>query len=235
MSDEQGKRRIGVYVCHCGGNISDYVDVEQVVASLEDDPEVVVAKTAMFTCSDAGQQDIVNDIQEQHLDGIVVASCSPKLHTFTFREAAKRAGLSPYQYTQVNIREQCSWTHTDDCSGATEKASTLVKAGVGRTKLTVPLEPMVVETVPAAVVIGGGITRAAGGAGAGRDRAWCVSSGEVSRTGWLGEQLWRDVPPRQERASTDHRTHRPGASPSFHHHLHQRRGHGQGRTSATTR
>jgi heterodisulfide reductase subunit A len=152
------KRRIGVYVCHCGGNISDYVDVDKVVASLGGDPEVVVAKTAMFTCSDASQQEIINDIQEQKLDGIVVASCSPKLHTFTFRDVAKRAGLSPFQYTQVNIREQCSWTHTDDHGGATKKAAQLVKAGVGRTRLTVPLEPIVVETVPKAVVVGGGIT-----------------------------------------------------------------------------
>ena len=152
-----GKRRIGVYVCHCGGNISDYVEVDKVVASVQSDPDVVVAKTAMFTCSDASQQEIIKDIQEQHLDGIVVASCSPKLHTFTFREVAKRAGLSPYQYTQVNIREQCSWTHTDDCDGATRKASQLVKAGIGRTRLTVPLDPIVVETVPKAVVIGGGI------------------------------------------------------------------------------
>ncbi len=151
------KRRIGVYVCHCGGNISDYVDVEKVVASVQSDPDVVVARTAMFTCSDASQQDIINDIKEQKLDGIVVASCSPKLHTFTFRDVAKRAGLSPYQYTQVNIREQCSWTHTDDHEGATRKAYQLVKAGVGRTRLTVPLEPIVVETVPKAVVIGGGI------------------------------------------------------------------------------
>jgi heterodisulfide reductase subunit A2 len=157
MSGETGKRRIGVYVCHCGGNISDYVDVDEVVKELEGDPEVVVAKTAMFTCSDATQQEIIDDIKEQHLDGIVIASCSPKLHTFTFREVAKRAGLSPYQYTQVNVREQCSWTHTDDHEGATAKATKLVKAGVGRTRLTVPLEPIVVETVPKAVVIGGGI------------------------------------------------------------------------------
>ena len=151
------RRRIGVYVCQCGGNISDYVEVDKVVAELQADPDVVVAKTAMFTCSDATQQEIIEDIKEQHLDGIVVASCSPKLHTFTFREVAKRAGLSPYQYTQVNVREQCSWTHTDDCAGATAKATRLVKAGVGRTRLTVPLEPIVVETVPKAVVIGGGI------------------------------------------------------------------------------
>ncbi len=151
------ERRIGVYICHCGGNISDYVDVEKVRAAVGDEPGVVVAKTAMFTCSDATQQEMVQDIQEQNLDGLVVASCSPKLHTFTFRGAAKRADLNPYQYTQVNIREQCSWTHTDDKAGATGKAIRLVRAGIAHTRLSTPLEPIVVETVPKALVIGGGI------------------------------------------------------------------------------
>ncbi len=154
---DPAKRRIGVYVCHCGGNISDYVEVDKVVASLRSDPSVVVAKTAMFTCSDATQQEIINDVKEQSLDGIVVASCSPKLHTFTFRDVARRAGLSPYQYTQVNVREQCSWAHTDDHDGATRKAIGLVKAGIGRTGLTEPLEPAVVETMPKALIVGGGV------------------------------------------------------------------------------
>jgi heterodisulfide reductase subunit A len=151
------KRRIGVYVCHCGGNISDYVDVEQVVAAVKADADVVVARDAMFTCSDATQQEIAQDIAEHQLDGMVVASCSPKLHTLTFRSVARRAGLNPYEYTQVNIREQCSWTHTDDHDGATRKALRLVRAGVARTRLTEPLEPTAVETVPRVLVIGGGV------------------------------------------------------------------------------
>ncbi len=151
------ERRIGVYVCHCGGNISDYVDVERVIDAIKDEPGVVVARRAMFTCSDATQQEIVNDIEGEELDGLVVASCSPKLHTFTFREVARRAGLNPYEYTQVNIREQCSWTHTDDLEGATQKAIHLVRAGIARTRLTEPLEPITVETTPRALVIGGGI------------------------------------------------------------------------------
>ncbi len=85
----EGGRRIGVYVCHCGGNISDYVDVDKVIASIEDGGDVVVAKTAMFTCSDATQQEMIQDIEEQKLDGLVVASCSPKLHTYTFRGVAE--------------------------------------------------------------------------------------------------------------------------------------------------
>jgi heterodisulfide reductase subunit A len=150
-------RRLGVYVCHCGGNISDYVDVEQVIANIEDAGDVVVSKTAMFACSDATQQEIVADIEDRQLDGLVVASCSPKLHTYTFRGVAARAGLNPYEYTQVNIREQCSWVHTDDGAAATEKATALVRAGISRTRLTTPLEPMVVETLPRTLVIGGGI------------------------------------------------------------------------------
>jgi heterodisulfide reductase subunit A len=150
-------RRIGVYVCHCGGNISDYVDVDKVIADIRDAGDVVVAKTAMFTCSDATQSEIVADIESNHLDGLVVASCSPKLHTYTFRGVAARAGLNPYEYTQVNIREQCSWVHTDDETAATEKATALVRAGISRTRYTTPLEPLVVETLPHTLVIGGGI------------------------------------------------------------------------------
>ncbi|MGC9220729.1 MAG: CoB--CoM heterodisulfide reductase iron-sulfur subunit A family protein [Solirubrobacteraceae bacterium] len=151
------KRRIGVYVCHCGGNISDYVDVDQVVDAVKGDDDVIVVKDTMFTCSDATQQVIEHDIRSENLDGLVVASCSPKLHTETFREVARRAGLNPYEYTQVNIREQCSWTHTDDREGATQKAINLVRGGIARTRLTEPLEATTVETTSHALVIGGGV------------------------------------------------------------------------------
>jgi heterodisulfide reductase subunit A len=150
-------RRVGVYVCHCGGNISDYVDVEQVAAESLGEDAVVVARSPMFACSEAGQQEILEDIERYGLDGLVVASCSPKLHTYTFRGVAARGGVNPYEYTQVNVREQCSWVHTDDRSAATEKATGLVRAGIARTRLTTPLVPLVVETTPKTLVIGGGI------------------------------------------------------------------------------
>jgi heterodisulfide reductase subunit A2 len=158
VSEASGKqRRLGVYVCRCGGNISDYVDVPAVVEAVAGKPDVVVARQAMFTCSDATQQEIIDDITSQHLDGLVVASCSPKLHQLTFRGVAERAGLNPYQYTQVNIREQCSWTHTDAPEDATAKAIRLVRAGIARTRLTEPLQPTAVEVTRAVLVIGGGI------------------------------------------------------------------------------
>lgn len=151
------KRRIGVFICHCGGNISDYVDVESVRKEAEKERDVVVAKTNMFVCSDAAQEEIIGDIQKKDLDGIVIASCSPRLHLGTFRKMAERAGLNPYQYVQVNIREQCSWAHTHNKEMATEKSIRLVRAGVARVRMSKPLTPLEFKTKPAALVIGGGI------------------------------------------------------------------------------
>ncbi len=86
-----------------------------------------------------------------------MASCSPKLHVVTFRGVAKRSGMNPYEYNQANIREQCSWTHTDDPAGATSKAIGLVRGVIARTRLSEALEPLVVETTQKALIIGGGI------------------------------------------------------------------------------
>ena len=181
-------RRIGVYICHCGGNISDYVDVEKVREAFKDDPEVVVAETTMFACADGTQHEMIRDIQEKKLDGLVVASCSPKLHQITFRGVAKRADLNPYAYTQVNVREQASWAHTDDREGATEKAIGLVRAGVAKTKLSTPLEPLVVKTLPRTMVVGGGVAglRAAIGLA---DIGLAVTIVERAPTlgGWVGQ------------------------------------------------
>ena len=151
------ERRIGVYICHCGGNISDYVDVAAVRDAVADLPDVVHAETSLFACSDGTQQDMIKMIRDQNLDGLVVASCSPKLHLFTFRGVSRRAGLNPFEYTQANIREQCSWAHTDDRAGATTKAIGLVKGAIAKTRESSALEPMAVQTTPASLVVGAGI------------------------------------------------------------------------------
>ena len=150
-------RRIGTFVCHCGGNISDYVDVEQVRAAAEGEDGVAVAKTFLFACSDAAQQEMAEKVEREKLDGIVIASCSPKLHLSTFRAMAQRAGLNPYLYSQVNVREQCSWAHRHAHDAATTKAIQLVRAGIARTRLGVPLTELRVDTVPRALVIGAGV------------------------------------------------------------------------------
>jgi len=149
-------RKIGVFVCYCGGNISDYVDVEKVREAVSNDRGVVVAKTTMFACSDAAQEEIINDIKTHKLNGIVVASCSPKLHLFTFRAMSERAGLNPYQYVQVNLREQDSWVHQHDMDLATDKGIRLVRAGIAKCALTEPLSTMRIKTIPKVLVIGAG-------------------------------------------------------------------------------
>ena len=150
-------RRIGVFLCQCGGNISDYVDTEKVREAVAKDPSVAEVEVHMFACSDAAQQCIVRAIRDKQLDGIVVASCSPKLHTTTFRNAAQRGGLNPYEYTQANVREQCSWAHTHDRAGATAKALAITEAAIAHTARSRPLEKLRTPTTPSALVVGGGV------------------------------------------------------------------------------
>ena len=152
------KRRIGVYVCHCGGNISDHVNVKEVANTLLNEDEVEVTGTHLFACSDASQQEMIDEIKEKKLDGLVIASCSPKLHMYTFRAMAERAGLNPYQYVHVNLREQCSWVHKGDKSGATAKGINIVRAGAAKCALTHPLSAIRIETQPRVLVVGAGVT-----------------------------------------------------------------------------
>ena len=151
------KKKIGVYICHCGGNISDYVDIEKVKEAVKDEANVYLLKNTLFACADSSQKEIAEDIKASDLDAIVVASCSPKLHVPTFRGVAKRAGLNPYNYVQVNIREQGSWAHSDNPVGATEKAILLVKAGIARASESQALTPLKLEITNAVAVIGAGV------------------------------------------------------------------------------
>lgn len=152
------RQRIGVYICHCGGNISDYVDVEELSKMFHKEDGVVVSKDVMFACADSNQKAMVEDIQKHHLDAIVVASCSPKLHLHTFRGVAGRAGLNPNNYVQVNIREQCSWPHSDRPREATVKAAGLIRAGINRVAYSEALDNIEIEVKKAAMVIGAGIS-----------------------------------------------------------------------------
>jgi heterodisulfide reductase subunit A len=151
-----GKPRIGVYVCHCGTNISGKVKVDDVARCAAEIPGVVVARDYKFLCSDPGQDIIVKDIAAQGLTRVVVASCSPRMHEPTFRSACGRAGMNPFLMTMANIREQCSWV-TVDPGAATEKAKALVASAVARAAELQPLQVKDVPVNPAVLVIGGGI------------------------------------------------------------------------------
>ena len=150
------KPAIGVFICQCGGNISDTVDVVRVRDTVGSLAEVKTAETFEYVCSNPGQERIKNAITQQGLDRVVVASCSPRMHLETFRHAVKSAGMNPYLLEMVNIREQCSWVH-DDKSKATNKAISLVRAAVRRAQYLEPLTPNKLKVTESVLVIGGGI------------------------------------------------------------------------------
>ncbi len=150
------KTRLGVFICHCGGNISDTVDVAKVKESIKSLEGVEVAETFEYVCSNPGQEMIKKAVKEHNLNRVVVASCSPRMHLDTFRQAVKSAGLNPYLLDMVNIREHCSWVHNDR-EKATVKATALVSGGVKRARYLEPLTPKSVKVTESALVLGGGI------------------------------------------------------------------------------
>lgn len=154
-SDEE--IRIGVYTCYCGGNISDVVDCEKVAKTLSKLPNVVVSRTNMSMCSDAGQAIIEEDIKTHGVNRVVIGACAPSLHEQTFRGTVARAGLNPYFYHHVGLREQASWVHHDDPEGATQKAIRLMAAGIAKARHLEPLEPIRLSAEQHALVIGGGV------------------------------------------------------------------------------
>ena len=149
-------QRIGVFVCHCGSNIAATVDVAKVAQMALQEPGVFHAEDYPYMCSEAGQLRIANAIHEKKLTGIVVCSCSPRMHEATFRKAAERAGLNPYMVEIANIREHCSWIHKD-MEEATEKAVILMRAAVAKVHLNAPLMAGESRVTKRALVIGGGI------------------------------------------------------------------------------
>ncbi len=149
-------QRIGVFVCHCGTNIAGTVDVKSVAEALKTEPGVVFSTDYQYMCSQAGQDIIKNAIKEHNLTGIVVCSCSPRMHEATFRKTAKSAGINPYMVEIANIREQCSWVHKEMPIG-TEKAIILGKAAIAKVNLNTPLTPGESSVTKRALVIGGGI------------------------------------------------------------------------------
>jgi heterodisulfide reductase subunit A len=148
--------KIGVYVCHCGTNISGKVNVAEVTKFAGALPNVAIAREYKFMCSDPGQILIEDDIKNLGLDRIVVASCSPLMHEPTFRGACERADMNRYLFQMANIREHCSWV-TVDPNAATEKAKALIAGAVAKAEYLQPLPRKSVPVNPAALVVGAGI------------------------------------------------------------------------------
>ena len=149
-------QRIGVFVCWCGSNIAGTVDVKAVAEALKSEPGVVFSTNYQYMCSEAGQNIVKDAVKEHNLTGVVICSCSPRMHEATFRKAVASVGLNPYMLEVANIREQCSWIHKDKEEG-TEKAIILAKAAIAKLNLNAPLTAGESPVTKRALVIGGGI------------------------------------------------------------------------------
>jgi heterodisulfide reductase subunit A2 len=149
--------RIGIYICHCTGNISEVIDVREVVTSAEKQPDVVLAKNYTTMCSEVGQKMLIDDIREHNLDRIVISACSPQFQGTTFMRAVETAGLSPYVFEMANIREQCAWPHFESPKKATEKAKDLTNMAIAKVRFDESLKKIMMPIGKRVLVIGGGI------------------------------------------------------------------------------
>ncbi len=153
----QDDLRIGVFVCECGTNIAGSVDVDRLVEEAKKMGNVVYTAKNRYMCSEPGQADIKKAIQEEKLDRVIVAACSPRMHEPTFRECVSSVGLNPYLVDMANIREQCSWVHMGDREAATKKAKDIVKAYIARARYLEAQDETEIPVKKASLVIGGGI------------------------------------------------------------------------------
>lgn len=149
-------RKIGVYICECGPNIAEKVDIDKVIEAVSALDDIVVVERFKLLCSVEGKKFLEEEIKKHGLTHLVVAACSPKQHDKTFMEVCENAGINPYLYQLANIREQCAWI-TEDKEEATQKAIRLVKAAIRRVRYHLSLEKKEIESNPDVLIIGGGI------------------------------------------------------------------------------
>jgi len=158
MLDIQNEQpRIGVFLCYCGQNIAGTVDIAQLMTFSKEQPDVICVIENRYTCADPGQNEIRQAIAEHHLNRVVVAACSPKMHEPTFRRCVEEAGLNPFLFEMANIRELCSWCHPDNKQEATDKAKDILQMALAKVRLLAPLTRFEVPVTNQALVIGGGI------------------------------------------------------------------------------
>lgn len=153
----QDDLKIGVFICECGTNIAGSVDVDKLVEDAQKMGNVVYTAKNRYMCSEPGQAEIKKAIEEQKLDRVIVAACSPRMHEPTFRQCVSAVGLNPYLVDMANIREQCSWVHMEDREAATKKAKDIVKAYVARARYLEAQDETEIQVKKATLVIGGGI------------------------------------------------------------------------------
>ncbi|PIE65173.1 MAG: 4Fe-4S ferredoxin [Desulfobacterales bacterium] len=155
--EKKEELRVGVFICDCGSNIAGHLDCAAVTEYADSLPGVVYAKENLYTCSESGIVEIQKAIREEKLNRVVVASCSPRTHHPLFSSSCKQAGMNPYLFEMVNIRDQCSWVHMGRKDIATDKAKDLVRMGVAKSATLEPQQDIESSLTRKILIIGGGI------------------------------------------------------------------------------
>ncbi|MEW6411443.1 MAG: FAD-dependent oxidoreductase [Candidatus Zixiibacteriota bacterium] len=155
--DTSGPPRVGVFLCHCGINIAGVLKIDSLKEFATKVPGVECVENNLFLCSDEGQRLMQEKIREHKLNRVVAAACTPRTHEPVFRESCRQAGLNPYLFEMVNVRDQCSWVHTRVPEVATRKAREMIKMGVAKARHLQPLYRKSIPVNQSVLVIGGGV------------------------------------------------------------------------------
>ncbi|MFX1238758.1 MAG: hydrogenase iron-sulfur subunit, partial [Promethearchaeota archaeon] len=149
--------KIGLFICHCGKNISSVIDIQEIINYFKGYKDVFISGNQYF-CSESGLKELTEEIKENNIERVVMAACSHNLHGALFRKTIEAAGINKFLISFANIREQNSWVHSKEPKKATKKAIEQVKMAIENVKLIEPLQTELTKIIPAALVIGGGIT-----------------------------------------------------------------------------
>ncbi len=120
-------------------------------------PDVVHSANFLYSCSADGLDRLKQMIKEHELNRVVVCSCTPRTHEPLFRSTCAEAGLNPFLYEHVNIREHCSWCHKEEPENALGRARDQIAMGVARAALLEPQIEPEIDVEPSSLVIGGGV------------------------------------------------------------------------------
>ncbi|MFW9772015.1 MAG: FAD-dependent oxidoreductase [Candidatus Thorarchaeota archaeon] len=150
--------RIGVFICHCGSNIADFVDVEKIAEEIQTIQDIIYVERNLYTCSEESQRSIQEAIEKYDLNRVIIAACTPRTHLPLFQATCAKVGLNPYLVLFTSIRELVSWVHMSEPERATQKAKEQILMTISKARFVEPLHDIEVDVLPAALVIGGGIT-----------------------------------------------------------------------------
>lgn len=144
-------KKVGVYICG-GCSIGDALDLGQLADVAQKECKAAVSRTHSFLCGEEGRALIRKDLDEDAVNALVIAACSPRVKTDAFH-------FDPRMVVErVNLREHVVWSHTPKDEDSQMLAEDYLRMGIVKAQKMEPLEPVGDGVSKAIMVVGGGIT-----------------------------------------------------------------------------